>query len=108
MRRTNRTGNFFTCLLVNMLLNLEWSIPAWILLALHFIFGLSIVFFFVAIAVWILVIIFWMKVIGWASNCETKPTPKNINPYSSTGRIHNPVTPQQSGSNEVKNNEKNN
>ena len=92
MRRTNFTGNFFTALLVNMLLNLEWSIPAWIFLALHFIFGLSIVFFIAALAVWILVIIFWMKVIGWASNCKTPPTPKNINPYSSSGRIHNPTT----------------
>ena len=35
MRTRRKTGGFFVSLLINLLLNLEWSIPAWILLALH-------------------------------------------------------------------------
>ena len=41
MRRHSGGGGFWLCLLLNLLLNLEWSIPAWICLALHFWLGLS-------------------------------------------------------------------
>ena len=43
MRRTRRDGSFALCLLINLLLNLEWSIPAWILLALHAWLGFSLI-----------------------------------------------------------------
>ena len=66
-----------------MLINLEWTIPAWILLAMHFVFDWSIVWFWVALGVWILSIILWMDIIGWASRCSGSDKPKkNINPYS--------------------------
>lgn len=84
MRRTKRAGNFFVCLIFNMLLNLEWSIPAWILLALHYIVDISIIWFWVALGLWILILISWMSVMGWASDCssEKDPPKENKNPYS--------------------------
>ena len=84
MRRTKRSGGFIICLLFNMLINLEWSIPAWILLALHFWLDISIWWFVGAFAFWILSIISWMSIMGWASDCSNTPDPpkENKNPYS--------------------------
>lgn len=84
MRRTKRSGGFIICLLFNMLINLEMSIPAWILLALHFWLDISIWWFVGALALWILYIISWMSIMGWASDCSNTPDPpkENKNPYS--------------------------
>ncbi len=84
MKRFRKSGNFFLALLVNMLLNLEWTIPAWILLACHFIFGWSILWFWLALGLWFINIIFWMDIMGWAARCGSEPDkPKeNKNPYS--------------------------
>lgn len=88
MRRTKRGGSFLFCLLMNMVLNLEWTLPAWILLALHFILDWSIWWFVLALALWFLNILFWMKFLGWASSCsrEKDPPKENKNPYSVKGR----------------------
>ena len=78
-----RIGEFFACLLFNMLINLEWTIPAWILLAMHFIFGWKLLWFWIALGVWLLGIILCMDIISWASRCSTPSVPKeNKNPYS--------------------------
>ena len=78
-----RVGEFFACLLFNMLINLEWTIPAWILLAMHFIFDWNILWFWIALGVWLLSIILWMDIIGWATRCSISSPPKeNKNPYS--------------------------
>ena len=70
-------------LLFNMAINIGWTIPAWILLAMHFIFGWSIWWFWLALGIWVLDIIIWMGVIGWAGRCSTPDPPKvNKNPYS--------------------------
>ena len=84
MRRTKRNGSFWLCLLFNMALNLEWTIPAWILLGLHFWLGWSIWWFWLALALWIIDILFWMGVMGWAADCSNTPDPpkENKNPYS--------------------------
>lgn len=84
MRRTKRNGGFWVCLLVNILLNLEWSIPAWILLALYYILDISIIWFFCAIALWILIILLLMDIMGWVADCSNTPDPpkENKNPYS--------------------------
>ncbi len=71
-----------------MLINLEWTIPAWILLAMHFVFGWKILWFWIALGVWLLSIILWMNIISWASGCSKTDLPKeNKNPYS-VGRIN--------------------
>lgn len=84
MRRTRRSGGFWLCLLFNMLLNLEWTIPAWILLVLHFWLDWSIWWFVLALGLWVLNILFWMKLMGWAADCgnEKDPPKENKNPYS--------------------------
>ena len=87
MRRTNRGGSFLLCLLINLLLNLQWSIPAWILLALHFWLDISIWWFVGALAFWVLSILADMWLIGWAARCgnEKDPPKENKNPYSVKG-----------------------
>ena len=84
MRRTKRSGRFWLCLLINLLLNLEWSIPAWILLAFHFWRGISLWWFAGGLAFWILSVLVDMWIIGWAVSCaqEKDPPKENKNPYS--------------------------
>ena len=84
MRRFRRTGNFLAALLINLLLNLEWSIPAWVLLGLHFWLGISIWWFAAGLGLWLLRILAGMLIIGWANRCgsEKDPPKENRNPYS--------------------------
>ncbi len=88
MRRTKRAGSFFFCLLINLILNLEWAIPGIILLVLHYWLGISIWFSVVAFVLWIAVMIAWMLVMGWARKCGDTPDPpkENKNPYSSKNK----------------------
>lgn len=87
MRKTNRSGSFLLCLLINLLLNLEWSIPAWILLALHFWLNISFWWFAGGLAFWILSVVTGMWIMGWARSCgnEKDPPKENKNPYSVKG-----------------------
>ena len=84
MRRTRRSGTFFFCLLINILLNPEGFIPAAVLLVLHFVIGWPVWLAFAALGVWLLWITIGMLVIGWASRCSNIPDPpkENKNPYS--------------------------
>ena len=84
MKRTGRTGNFLLCLLINLLLNLEWSIPAWILLALHFWLDITLWWFWGALLLWIARVWAGMWLMGWAAKCssEKDPPKENKNPYS--------------------------
>ena len=87
MRRTKRGGSLLLCLLINLLLNWEWSIPAWVLLALHFWLDISLWWFAGGLAFWVLCIFFGMWLMGWASRVGNEPTPyrENKNPYSAKG-----------------------
>ena len=71
-------------LMINLLLNLRRSIPAWILLALHFWLGISIWWFVGGLAFWILSVWAEMWFVGWAASCanEKDPPKENKNPYS--------------------------
>ena len=84
MRRFRKSGNFWLCLLVNLLLNLEGTIPAWILLGLHFWLDWPMWPFWLALGLWVLGILLWMRIVGWAADCSNIPDkPKeNKNPYS--------------------------
>ena len=88
MRRHSGGGGFWLCLLLNLLLNLEWSIPAWICLALHFWLGLSLWWFAGALALWVGRILLGMWFVGWAARCgaEKDPPKENKNPYSVKGK----------------------
>ena len=83
LRRTKRAGNFFLVLLFNMLLNIDRSVPAWILLILHYVLGWSILWFWLALGLWLLGILLWMGFMSFASNSSNeKPYRENKNPYS--------------------------
>ena len=84
MRKTRLSGNFWLCLIFNMLINLEGLIPAAILLLLHFILGWPVWWAVLVAALWIVWLITWMSLVGWASRCGSTPDrPKeNKNPYS--------------------------
>ena len=84
MRRTRRNGSFLLCLFINLLLNLEWSIPAWILLALHIWLDISIWWFIGALIIWMTGILAGMWLMGWAADCGSAKAPpkENKNPYS--------------------------
>ena len=85
MRRTRRSGGFFLCLLLNLLLNGEGVIPAALLFALHRWRGWPLWWAGLALALWIGGILLWMLVIGWASDCGSRrdEARENKNPYSS-------------------------
>lgn len=87
MRRTNRGGSFIVCLLINLLLNLHWAIPAVILFVLHFWLGWSIWWAWGALALWIVANILMMLFMGWVSNCDTLPksSSRPQNTYSANG-----------------------
>lgn len=86
MRRTTFSGNLILVWLLNLLLNLHWSIPAWILLALHFLLGWPIWLFWTAIVLWILLTVFFTWFIRSANKYSNIPDPvkENKNPYSAT------------------------
>ena len=84
MRNLKRSGSFFPCLFINMLMNIEGLLPAVVLLALHFWLKISVWWSFGAFIAWILYLIMWMAFIGWAGKCGSeREMPKdNKNPYS--------------------------
>lgn len=67
-----------------MLLNFEGLIPAAVLLVLHFALGLPAWWSALAAAIWLLWLLIWMSIIGWAGRCGSKPDAprENKNPYS--------------------------
>ena len=83
MHKWREHRNLLICLLLNMMFNLDGTIPAWILLALHFWLGLSIWWFWLALGLWFLLIVLRMALFAWANSYATPDRPKeNKNPYS--------------------------
>ena len=74
MKKLRNSGNFFAALLFNMLMSLEWTIPAWLLLACHFFFDWSIRWFWIALGVWLLDILLKMELMSWAARCGRSRT----------------------------------
>ena len=85
MRQNRRIGSVLLCFSFNLLLNLRWSIPAWIALVLHLWLGVSLRWFIGGLAFWILSTLAGMWLVGWAAECgnEKDPPKENKNPYSS-------------------------
>ena len=80
-----QSSGFGMSLLWNFLLNLSWSLPAWILLILHFYRGWSIIWFWIALSAWLIIVLiasFGLKFVHKCSTAE-KPFRENKNPYSS-------------------------
>ncbi len=77
------SGNFFLAFILNLVFNIEWVIPAVLLLILHFTVGLPIFWFWLALGLWIGGMLVVTLVLGWAGKCSEPPPPKeNKNPYS--------------------------
>ena len=84
-------GGFMLCFLMILVFNLGWSVPAWILLAAHFILKISIWWFASLLIIWFFIILLRTLLISWAGDCASvRDEPiKNLNPYyasSSFGR----------------------
>lgn len=83
MRRAKTDGGFFLCLLYNMMLSFEWTIPAWVLLVLHFVLSLPLWAFWVALALWPVAALVRTAFLVWVAGCEPpRPKQENKNPYS--------------------------
>lgn len=48
-------GNFLFSLIINLAMNIGWTIPAWALLAIHFIFDTPLWWFWAALGIYVLV-----------------------------------------------------
>lgn len=85
-KRPQVNGGFFAALGINLIFDLEWTIPAWILLVLHFVFDISILWFIGAIALWVVGVGVKTAVFSWLIREGNRPDPskENKNPYSST------------------------
>ena len=92
MRTTRRNLGFFACLLLNLLLNWEGSLPGILLLLLHLLRGWPAYYGAGALALWLLVVLLQMLLIGWASRCGgRRDAPReNKNPYSVKRRPSDP------------------
>lgn len=94
MRQPKKQSRFILSLLLTLLFNLEWTIPAWICLALHFIVGLSLWYFAAALGLWVLIIFtksLILRLLNKAGNYKDPPK-ENKNPYSAKaykGGSHN-------------------
>lgn len=88
--KLKKDGGFWLCFFLNMIFNFEWSIPGWILLALHFAVGISLWWSVAAFGIWIGFLLLTAAVIKWVSHCSNKPRKKaeNKNPYSV--KVRNP------------------
>lgn len=83
--RKAENGNFFLACLLNVVLNLEWSIPAWILLGLHFWLDVPIFFFWLALGLWLGGTLLVMLILELIRRCNSPEPPReNKNPYSAT------------------------
>ncbi|MBP5303319.1 MAG: hypothetical protein J6Z00_00275 [Clostridia bacterium] len=93
MRKYKTDHGFLLCFIVNLILNFEWSIPAWILLVMHFVLHWPLWLFFVALGGWILYILIVTSVISWVASCGNDPKPhkENANPYSKKGNPYKEV-----------------
>jgi len=72
MRRAKRGGSLILSLLINIILNAELSLPAWLLLILHFAIGFPIMWFWIALAAWIVIVVVWSLLFGAVINTDTE------------------------------------
>ena len=77
------------CLMINIALNFHLTIPGWILLVLHFLFGISIWWFVGYMGAFLIYMLIrqliWHIIGRLGSKAKDIPSPENKNPYSSKG-----------------------
>ena len=91
MKRVNNEGSFLNQLYGNMLLNIKWSVPGWVLLALSIFKGWPAGLFIAYFGLWILAIIVSMRDVAFGVKFtrENEPEKVNKNPYSNKGTDKN-------------------
>ena len=84
MKKIKRGNGFILSLLLSLAFNLEWTVPAWIFLALHFWKGLSLWWFFGSMLLWITIIALRVLVFGSLTRAGNykDPPKENKNPHS--------------------------
>ena len=75
---------FIFSILLSLVFNLEWTVPAWIFLALHFWKGISLRWFGGSIILWIVFVLLKSFVFGSLTRAGNykDPQKENKNPYS--------------------------
>ena len=75
---------FIGCFLLNLLFTFWCSVPAWVLLVLHYVIGIRIMWFWIALGAWIGGVLLYMLIIGVISHFGTgeERENENVNPYS--------------------------
>ena len=91
-KRFRSNGGFFIALGFNLIFNLEWTIPAWIFLTLHFALNISKWWFIGAMIIWVSIIALYTAFLCWVSRASNTPEIKkeNKNPYSAKTVIPKP------------------
>ena len=79
-----RFGGFLCSLCIHAVFYLSWTVPAWLLLALHFWKGWSLAWFFGALGLWLLAVLLKTLVLSLLARGASAPEPRtaNRNPYS--------------------------
>lgn len=83
-----RFGRFLLSLCINAVFCLSWTVPAWLLLALHFWKGWSLAWFFGALGLWLLAVFLKTLVFSGLARGASAPEPRTVNqnPYSAKTR----------------------
>ncbi len=84
MERKRSFSDYALCFVSSMALHLHWLLPAVLLTAAHFVFGIPILWAAGAFLLFLLTILFRTLVIGWAAGCRQTACQEkqNRNPYS--------------------------
>lgn len=94
MRKPARhSSGFLISFIINLVLNFEVAIVAIALLVLHFVMDLPIIFFFIALGIWIIPNLVITLLLFVLAGMDTTPEYReNKNPYSNT--VNKPPVPE--------------
>lgn len=84
MKNRKKNSSFFFSVFLSLVFNLEWTVPAWILLGLHFWIGISLWWFVGSIILWFFFVALRVLVFGSLTRAGNykDPPKENKNPYS--------------------------
>lgn len=85
--KTKKSGKgFLLSILISLMFNLEWTVPAWVFLVLHLLKGISLWWFLGSMILWVIIVALRILVFDSLTRAgDYKDPPKeNKNPYSKT------------------------
>lgn len=90
---TRHSSGFLISLVINLILNFEMAVVAIILLVLHFMLDISVIFFWIALGIWIVPNLLFTLFLFVLSGMDTTPEYReNKNPYSNG--VNKPQIPE--------------